>query len=89
MKIKKGFELRTICGENIIISLGKENINFTKVITLNETAACVWTAVCGSEFTVADGVKALMAEYEVTEAQATKDVDMLYKSWINAGLAEE
>jgi len=88
MKIKKGFELRSICGENIIISLGKENINFTKVITLNETAACVWNAVIGSEFTVADGVKAIVAEYEIDEATATVDVEKLYQSWVEAGLAE-
>lgn len=88
MKIKKGFELRNICGENILISLGKENINFTKVITLNESAACVWKAVVARDFTVADGVKAIMDEYEVDEAQATRDVQLLYDSWIDAGLAE-
>lgn len=88
MKIKKGFELRSICGENIIISVGKENINFTKVITLNESAACVWNAVIGKEFTVADGVKVILDEYEVEEAQATADVEKLFQSWIDAGLAE-
>lgn len=88
MKIKKGFELRSICGENIIISSGKENINFTKVITLNESAKCVWDAVAGKDFTVADGVKAIMAEYEVSEEQAAKDVQALFDSWIEAGLAE-
>lgn len=88
MKIKKGFELRSICGENIIISSGKENINFTKVITLNESAKCVWDAVAGKDFTVGDGVKAIMAEYEVSEEQAAKDVQALFDSWIEAGLAE-
>lgn len=88
MKIKKGFELRSICGENIIISVGKENINFTKVITLNESAACVWNAVIGKEFTVADGVKVILDEYEVDEAQATADVEKLFQSWVDAGLAE-
>lgn len=88
MKIKKGFELRSICGENIIISLGKENINFTKVITLNESAAFVWNAVVGKEFTVDDGVKALMGEYEVDATQATEDVKALFDSWVEAGLAE-
>ena len=35
MKIKPGFELRKICGENIVISHGMENISFTKVINLD------------------------------------------------------
>lgn len=88
MKIKKGFELRSICGENIIISLGKENINFTKVITLNESAADVWKALVGKEFTEADAVKVLLDIYEVTEEQASKDVKALFQSWVDAGLAE-
>lgn len=87
MKIKNGYELRNICGENIIISYGKENINFTKVITLNETAACIWNKVIGTEFTVADGVAALMEEYEVDEATASADVEKLYDTWVEAGLA--
>ena len=35
MKIKNGFELRNVCGENVIIAHGVENIDFTKVITTN------------------------------------------------------
>ena len=35
MKIKKGFVLRDICGENIIVAEGKENIDFTKIISMN------------------------------------------------------
>lgn len=41
MKIKPGFELRKICGENIVISHGMENIFFTKIITFNESAAII------------------------------------------------
>ena len=39
MKIKKGFELRDICGEKVIIASGIENIDFNKMISLNESAA--------------------------------------------------
>ena len=42
MKIKKGFVLRDICGENIIVAEGKENIDFTKIISMNESAALLW-----------------------------------------------
>ena len=39
MKIKEGFELRDVCGEFIIVAFGEQNIDFTKIINLNESAA--------------------------------------------------
>ena len=88
MKIKNGFELRKICGENIVIAHGVENIDFTKIITLNESAAFIWQQVEGKEFTEADMVKMLLDEYEVEELQAQADVKTLAESWKQAGLVE-
>ena len=42
MRIKKGFELRDVCGEHIIVAYGIENIDFNKVISLNESATYLW-----------------------------------------------
>mgnify|MGYP003462096660 CR=1 FL=1 len=39
MKKKTGFNLRTICGERIIVAEGRENIDFSNIIALNESAA--------------------------------------------------
>ncbi|MCQ2212074.1 MAG: PqqD family protein [Bacteroidaceae bacterium] len=88
MEIKKGFEVRTICGENIIIAHGKENINFTKVITLNESALDIWNAMSGKTFTLDDAVKVLTDNYEVDEATARQDAESLLKEWINVGICE-
>lgn len=88
MKIKTGFELRNVCGENIIIAHGVENIDFTKVITLNESAAFIWKQVEGKTFTEEDMVKILLDEYEVEELQAQADVKALAESWLQAGLVE-
>lgn len=88
MKIKNGFELRDVCGENVIIAHGVENIDFTKVITLNESAALIWKQVDGKDFTEDDMVKILLDEYEVEEPQAQADVKKLFESWLKAGLVE-
>lgn len=88
MKIKNGFELRDVCGENVIIAHGVENIDFTKVITLNESAALIWKQVEGKNFTEDDMVKILLDEYEVEEPQAQADVKKLLESWLKAGLVE-
>ena len=42
MKQKKGFVLREVCGEKVIVAEGLETINFGKLISLNETAALLW-----------------------------------------------
>ena len=86
MKIKPGFELKMMCGENVIIAYGEENINFSKIIALNESAAVIWNTVIGKEFTVEDMVKALCEEYEVDPQEARKDCEKIAKEWQELGL---
>lgn len=88
MKIKDGFELKDICGENIIISHGKENINFTKIITLNESAALIWNKVIGKDFSIEDMVQTIIDEYEIDEATAKKDCENIASEWKKVGFIE-
>jgi hypothetical protein len=54
MKIKNDFKLREICGEYVVTAEGMQAVDFTKLISLNETAAFLWkTAEKQGEFTVA------------------------------------
>lgn len=86
MKIKEGFELQNVCGENVVLASGVENINFSKIISLNESAALIWKNVVGKEFDEMDMVKVLLDEYEIDELTAQKDVVNLVGSWKDAGL---
>lgn len=88
MKTKKGFVLRNVCGENIIVAEGKENIDFTKIISMNETAAYLWKNVEGKEFDSDILMSLLINEYEVDDATANKDAKNIAKQWIEAGIAE-
>lgn len=89
MRVKKGFELRKVCNENIIISHGIENIDFSKVISLNESAAYLWHKISEKEFDEKEMVDALLEEYDVDEATAAADVASLVNMWIEAGLVEK
>lgn len=89
MKIKEGFELRNVCGENIIIAHGIENIDFTRVVTLNESAAMLWNAVQGREFKEEELAELFKKEYDVDNQTAQNDVNELVTSWIDAGLVEK
>ncbi len=86
MRIKEGFQLRTICGENIIVATGFKNIDFSKIISLNESATLLWKGLLDRDFEVEDMVKLLTDEYEVDEATARKDAEAVVKQWQEIGL---
>ena len=89
MKIKKGFELREVCGENIIVAYGKENIDFNKVISLNESASFLWRAISEKDFTAETLTSLLCEEHEVDLETAKKDAQSLLDEWTKVGLVEE
>lgn len=86
MKIKNGFEMRDLCGSYVIVASGRENIDFSKVINLNESAATMWKAVEGKDFEVADMADALLAEYEIDRATALADAERIAKEWVEIGM---
>ena len=88
MKTKIGFNLRQICGANVIIAEGEENIDFSNIISMNESSAYLWKNIQDKEFSEVELVKLLTEEYDVDEITAKSDVDSLVKSWLNAGIIE-
>lgn len=80
--------MRNVCGEKVVIATGLENLDFSKMISLNETAAYLWEAAEGKDFNEAQLVEALCKEYEVSPEQAAKDVATLINSWKELGLVE-
>ena len=88
MKIKKGFVLRQMCGENIVTAEGLEHINFNKLISLNSTAAFLWKQLVGKDFTVEDMATLLVEEYGIDMELALKDSKALCQAWTDAEVAE-
>lgn len=88
MRIKEGFELREVCGEHIVVAHGEKNIDFSRVINLNESAALMWQAAIGKEFTVDDMLSTLMNNYDVDEHIAKDDAQRIMNEWKEMGLIE-
>lgn len=88
MRIKKGFELRDVCGEHIIVAYGIENIDFNKVISLNESATYLWRNVFDKDFDVETMASLLQQEYEVDAETAKRDAQALLDEWTKVGLTE-
>ena len=88
MKTKKGFKLRTVCGENIIVAEGIENVYFSRIISMNETSAYLWKNIQGIDFDENTLAGLLLEEYEVDEATARSDAKALVEKWLEAGIIE-
>ena len=89
MKAKKGFKLRQICGENIIVADGIENIDFSSIISMNESSAYLWQSIQDKEQFSTEELAALLTEqYEVDEATALADSQTLVDQWLKAGIIE-
>ena len=86
MKTKKGFNLRTVCGENIIVAEGLDNIDFSRIINLNESAAFLWKNIQEKDLDVDTLTSLITTEYEVDEQTARQDVVKLIDEWDKAGL---
>lgn len=88
MKIKEGFILRTICGQHVVSGEGTTNVNFSKLVSLNDTAAYLFKAVGNEEFTPETLADLLLKEYEVERDVALKDAETLCAQWKEIGILE-
>ena len=87
MRIKQGFVLREVCGENVIVGEGLRAVNFGKLLALNESAAWLWKqAQEMGDFTVEALAERLCEEYDVTPDEARTDVAAIIADWQNAGV---
>lgn len=89
MKIKEGFVLRNICGQHVVSGEGTANVNFSKLVSLNDSAAYLFKAVQGKEFTPESLAALLLEEYEVDGTTALKDATALCEKWKEIGIIDE
>ena len=89
MKIKKGFVLREVCGESVIVGEGLGAINFGKMLALNETAAWLWKqALEMGDFTAESLAEKLCEEYDVRPDEARQDVADIINEWQQVEVVE-
>ena len=89
MRIKEGFILRSICGEYVVVGEGLAQVNFKKMLSLNDSAAFLWKELEGKDFTQETMVELLQDRYDVSTEQAAADVEKLVRTWIKEGVIQE
>lgn len=86
MKLKDGFMLKEVAGSYIVIPVGQ--IDFTAMITVNETGAFLWELL-----TVGSTKEELCAkmtqEYAIDEATALRDIENFVKILSDNQLLEQ
>lgn len=88
MKIKKGFTLRTVMGQNIILAEGNNADSYGKLITLNESAAMLWAALKGKSFEVEDAADLLASTYGIDRDQALSDATYIINKMAEKSLID-
>ena len=87
MKIKKGFVLREVGGESVVVPVGEMSKTFHGMINLNETGAFLWRFF-SEEHTVEEAIDALCSEYEADREQVEADVNRFVDVLTRNGFCE-
>lgn len=88
MRIKEGYVLREVANQIIVVPTGSAAINFNGVITLNTSGKLLWEKLSNGT-TQHELVDCLLANYEVEEEQATKDVEEFLEILRNNNILDE
>ena len=87
MKIRKGFVLRVVGGQSVVVPVGALCKTFHGMINLNETGAFLWKFF-SEEHSAEEAVDALFAEYDVDRERAALDVDKFIQTLTSNGFTE-
>lgn len=75
MKISEGFILKEIAGSYVVVPVGQNLVDFSSMITTNETGAFLWEKL-QNDTTVDELCEAVMAEYQgVSREDAASDIE--------------
>ncbi len=87
MKIKKGFILREVGGESVVVPVGERSKSFHGIINLNETGAFLWRFFT-EEHTAEEAVVALCQEYDAEQSLVKADVERFVEILMKNGFCE-
>lgn len=88
MRIIEGFILRNVMGQATIVGEGVGQIDFNKLITLNDSAAYLWQSVEGKEFNVQTLANLLVDKYGIDQDTALTDAKAIANKWIEIGVVK-
>lgn len=86
MRIKPEFMLHQVGNEYIVMHDGSTNVDFSRIINLNGSAAYLWKRFRNEAFDADVLAEALTERYEVTREQALRDAEAFIQSLRQCGI---
>lgn len=87
MKRKADFIMQNVGGENLLVPLGAQVMNLNGLITLNDTAACVWELLA-EERSLGELTAAVADRFDITPERVRADVQTFVHEIAKMGLLE-
>ena len=87
MKRKNDFIMQDVGGENLLVPLGAQVMDLNGLITLNDTAACVWELLA-AERSLDELTAAVAERFDVDPETARADVQTFVDEIAKIGLLE-
>lgn len=84
MRIKSGFVLREVAGQNMVIATGEASKDFHGMIKLNSTGKEIWQGL-QEGLSESEIAKKLQGIYEVEETQALQDIEEFIGQMLEMG----
>ena len=88
MKIRKGFILRRVMGQAIVVATGEASQQFKGMIKLNQTAADIWSWLAAG-LSEEETAKQLAEKYQISPEKAADDVSKLIGQMNANGIFEQ
>lgn len=86
MKIKKGYEIKSVEGIHIVVPTA-DNVSMAGVITLNDTALYVWNLLL-NDVTRDEIIDKMASDYDAPRDVIASDVDELLESFAQNDLLD-
>ena len=87
MKIKKGFMLRKVGEQNVVVAVGAASRSFNGIIRLNDSGRYLWEKLQGG-ITQQELLQAMLEDFDVDESVARADITAFIEKLEGAGLLE-
>ena len=88
MKIKESYILKKVMGSYMVMTTDCDSPNINVMQTINETGAFLWSLL-EKDTTIEEMVKKMVAEYEIDEETAKRDITAFVDKLRNAQILSE
>ena len=89
MRIKDGFKLVNLQGQNTVVLNNGKSVSFNNTIVLTDTAAFLWKMLENGNPTKKEMLNALLLNFDISTVLALSDIDIFLRTMRENGILEE